>query len=181
MMCIIVGTLGRCLPHLANVSPFTNLSLFASRNLNRAVACATILCAMLVSDLVLFFSFGYQSFFMYSLFTYSGFLAMALFGKKLSFVSSAQIVGARPWALVLKGGTLLVWVWLFTCGYWLWTNLGVWLVSGLYSRTPHGLLACYFAALPFLRNAFMGDAIWALIIFGCSAMIKKTNLVRCKV
>jgi hypothetical protein len=166
-ICIIIGALGRVLPHLANFSPFTNLSVFASRNLNRAMACITILFSMLVSDSILFFSFGYRPFFMYSLFTYSGFLAIAFFGKKLLPKTDGKI-------LIFK-------IWLFTCGYWIWTNLGVWFVSNLYPKNLQGLFACYIAALPFLRNAFVGDAVWALIIFGCYAVIKRTNLLKCEV
>jgi hypothetical protein len=44
------------------------------------------------------------------------------------------------------------------------SNLGVFLVGGLYPRTPHGLVACYVAALPFLKSTLLGDLLWTLLL-----------------
>jgi hypothetical protein len=49
-------------------------------------------------------------------------------------------------------------------GFWLWTNLGVWLLSGLYPKTTAGFFECYIAALPFLRNGLLGDIVWITAI-----------------
>ena len=51
-------------------------------------------------------------------------------------------------------------------GFWIWTNFGVWLTSHLYPKSFAGLIACYTLALPFLRNALLGDLIWGVLIFG---------------
>jgi hypothetical protein len=42
--------------------------------------------------------------------------------------------------------------------FYLWTNFGVWQM-GWYSYTFSGLMQCYVAALPFLRNQLVGNLI----------------------
>lgn len=48
--------------------------------------------------------------------------------------------------------------------YWLWTNLGVWLFSGLYPSSLNGLMTCYIAALPFLRDTVLSGICWLVTI-----------------
>ncbi|MFN7098516.1 MAG: DUF6580 family putative transport protein, partial [Gammaproteobacteria bacterium] len=57
-----------------------------------------------------------------------------------------------------------------TCsaGYWLWSNLGVWL-AGWYSYSISGLLNCYSMALPFLSHALLGNVCWFAL---CSLLLK---------
>jgi hypothetical protein len=40
----------------------------------------------------------------------------------------------------------------------------------LYPRTAEGLAACYVAAIPFFRNALLGDAFYATVLFGAWAL-----------
>ena len=53
------------------------------------------------------------------------------------------------------------------------TNLGVWLVGGLYPHTLPGLENCYILALPFFRNTLMGDLLYTGVLFGSFAMAKR--------
>ena len=53
-----------------------------------------------------------------------------------------------------------------TLSFFVLTNLAVWAFSGMYPRTPEGLVACYVAALPFLQNSLAGDLTFALALFG---------------
>jgi uncharacterized membrane protein YqaE (UPF0057 family) len=46
------------------------------------------------------------------------------------------------------------------------TNFAVWAFSGIYTPDVGGLIKCYIAALPFLRNTIAGDAFWATALFG---------------
>jgi hypothetical protein len=52
-------------------------------------------------------------------------------------------------------------------GFWLWTNFGIWLTGdhGMYALSASGLAACYTNALPFLRNALVGDLAWGFLFF----------------
>jgi hypothetical protein len=46
------------------------------------------------------------------------------------------------------------------------TNFAVWALSPLYAADAAGLLKCYVAALPFLKNMAAGDLFWGLVLFG---------------
>jgi hypothetical protein len=48
------------------------------------------------------------------------------------------------------------------------TNFACWLLW--YPHTPEGLVACYAAALPFFRNTVLGDATFAAVLFGATAL-----------
>src|SRR5437762_2688679 len=45
-------------------------------------------------------------------------------------------------------------------------NLAVWASSGMYAADLDGLVHCYVAALPFLRNTVLGDMFWTALLFG---------------
>ena len=47
-------------------------------------------------------------------------------------------------------------------GYWLWTNLGTWM---LYPNTYPSLLDCYISAIPFLKSSLMGSLFWATVFY----------------
>ena len=40
----------------------------------------------------------------------------------------------------------------------------------MYPHTLDGLVSCYVAALPFLRNTFAGDLMWTAGLFGLYAL-----------
>ncbi len=85
------------------------------------------------------------------LFTWSAFILIGIFGtlvKRNSKHHFFKITGL---------GILSV---LF---FYLWTNFGWWLTSGMYQMTFPGLIKCYIAALPFLRNQLFSVLIFAPI------------------
>ena len=43
----------------------------------------------------------------------------------------------------------------------------------MYTLTLNGLVECYVAALPFLRNALVGDLAWGLVLFLSFQGVKK--------
>jgi hypothetical protein len=149
---IIIGTLGRLIPHPANVTPMAALALFSGSKLSKKMALLTIAITMLASDALLAYLNHYPVFSFWSLFTYSGFLGITLLGIKLNQHSSQT--------------KILSFVLAASLGFWLWTNFGVWLTSGLYAKNIIGITTCYIAALPFLRNELLGSLAWQIIIFG---------------
>jgi len=50
--------------------------------------------------------------------------------------------------------------------FFLVTNFAVWAFSPLYAANTAGLVKCYVAGLPFLRNMVEGDLFWGLVLFG---------------
>jgi len=56
-------------------------------------------------------------------------------------------------------------------GFFLFSNFAVWAVWNMYPMTLAGLGACYVAALPFFRNALVGDLLWSGLLFGAPLFI----------
>lgn len=51
--------------------------------------------------------------------------------------------------------------------FFVWTNFGVWHIGGLYQHTWAGLVECYIAAVPFLRNQLLSTV---LFVPACSVV-----------
>jgi hypothetical protein len=50
-------------------------------------------------------------------------------------------------------------------GFWLWTNFGTWLMtSDLYPKTFQGLVDCFIAGLPFLKNSLIASLAYSFIL-----------------
>ena len=49
--------------------------------------------------------------------------------------------------------------------FFLVTNFAVWAVYETYPHTPEGLLTCYLAGLPYLRNAVISTAVFGAVLF----------------
>ena len=58
-------------------------------------------------------------------------------------------------------------------GFFLVTNFAVWWGSAFYPQDAGGLLACYVAALPFLKNAIAGALFYSLLMFGGWALLTR--------
>ncbi len=105
------------------------------------------------------------------LFTWSGFLIPALF--------SARLINFLKLRLKLKQLNLIITGLSANFFFYIWTNLGVWLLDswGLYSKDPAGLVRCYINALPFLKNQVCSSLIFiplgVLLIETTSALSKK--------
>lgn len=152
---IIIGILGRLIPHPANFTPIDNLCLFSGAKLKRGFAILTMFACLIISDFVLSIVYGYSPFGYWSLFNYSAYLVMILAGSMLKDKYSFK--------------NLFIYTVSAAFGFWVWTNFGSWLFGFsaiIYPKNLAGLLSCYTAALPFLRNAVLGNLIWMVIIFG---------------
>lgn len=134
-----------------NVELVMTVSVLASICLGRRWGMAVALLSLMISDLVI----GNT---MIMIFTWSAFAAIALGGswlknKSFMFGAGYGLVGA-----------------LFFYGY---TNLGVWLIGGMYPRTLAGLIECYMMGLPFLK---LHAASSVLLLSGLLIFIKLFNL-----
>jgi hypothetical protein len=141
---VVLAALGRLVPHAANVTPLYAVALFACAVLPRRWAIAVPVTAMIVTDLFI----GLHE---TILFTWSGMLVFAWLGFGLRGRTATLPVIASS----LAGSV----------GFFLWTNFGVWLTMPLYPLTGAGLAQCYIAALPFFRNAVLGNIAFAGALF----------------
>jgi hypothetical protein len=155
---IVLAALSRLLPHPPNFAPITALAVFgAIRYADRRAAVLTPLAALLVSDLVreVLYRYGlvpewgiYRGMWV----VYGTTALIALMGR--------LACGTRSPGLI--AGTTLA----GSCLFFLLTNFAVWARGTTYPHTAEGLVACYTAALPFFRNALLGDAFFATALFG---------------
>lgn len=150
---MVVGTavILRLLPHAPNFAPIGALALFGGAYLNGIFAFVVPLSAMFVSDL--FLGFHNTMFFVYGSFILIGLLGLWLKNHK----SAGNVILASLSSSVL---------------FFLLTNFGVWLVSGMYQKTASGLMESYFMALPFFRNTLLGDLFYTGVFFGGYEVLK---------
>lgn len=157
---ILIGAVSRVAPHLPNMTAMTSLSLLVGTQFSRKSAVLIVALALLISDLLLAYGFGYAVFGPWSLFTYSGFIVISLLGKYLAPLKRVYLLGFVICA---------------SLAFWVWTNFGVWLLDGMYPKSFSGLIMCYTAALPFLRNAVMGDVLWMLVLLNILYYAKRIS------
>lgn len=137
---IIIALLGACLRiflnetvAVPNFEAITSLSLLAGSFLGGVLGSLTSLSMIFLSDIYL----GNTQIF---LFTWSAFLLAGIIGSLLKRNSKNYTFKAIGLGL----GSVLF--------FFLWTNFGWWLTSGMYEMSFLGLLKCYLAGLAFLRN-----------------------------
>jgi len=150
LLWLAIGVFGRLVPHLPNMTPFTSLSVLAGAVFARRISFLLILVTLVLSDLFLAFLYHYPVFGTWTLFTYSGFALIVL-------ASSYQLKQIKFLDTLLFAGVS-------SLGFWVWTNFGVWLTSHIYPLNFNGLVMCYGAAIPFLRNALLGSLLWMVVL-----------------
>ena len=153
MMLAAAGT--RLLPHPPNLTPIAAMALFGGAHFASPLAAFSVpLFAMLLSDLLLGFGLHPVMPFVYGSFAVTVWLGRWLRTRRSSVaITVAAVCGSVVFFVV--------------------TNLGVWLVGGLYPRTLDGLVTCYIAAIPFFRNTLAGDAFYTVALFGGFALAQR--------
>lgn len=149
---IAFGVIMRLLPHPANLAPMGAIALFGGAVLPRKLAWWVPVTAMVASDGVLGFYHGI-------VFTWVGFLLVALYGMGLRSRTNWLRV-----PLGVAGGSVI---------FFLVSNFGVWAQGQLYAHTWSGLVQCYQMALPFYRNTFLGDLLYSVLLFAAYAYAQR--------
>jgi len=153
---VALAALARLLPHPPNFVPVAALALFAGALVpDRRLAFLVPLVAMLISDLFLGFHAGMALIYVCMAITVA--IGMQLTNRiRFTTVAGAAVVSSVLFFVI--------------------TNFGVWLTSGMYGHNLSGLLACYVAAIPFYHYTLLGNAFYAAILFGGFALIERTSL-----
>lgn len=149
-LCLIAaGVLMRILPHPANFAPITAISIFGGSVLPKKISIWVPLGAMMISDAIIGF---------YTL--------MPLIWACYLCIVIASSRWLRPVSL-RKGIGLTLSASIF---FYIVTNFGVWITSGMYAHTWSGLVSCYVLAIPFFRNTLLSDALYTAVLFGVYAL-----------
>jgi hypothetical protein len=143
---IVAAAALRLVPHPPNFSPIDAMALFSGAYLGRrGIAFVAPLAALLLSDLVLGFYHGMAT-------VYATVALIVLIGWWLSSKRTPLRIGTAAVASSVV--------------FFVITNFGMWLFSGIYPVTYAGLVACYTAAIPFFQNTVAGDLFYTVLLFG---------------
>jgi hypothetical protein len=134
------------------MTPIFAMALFGGATLSdRRLAFLVPLSAMFLSDLVL----GFHN------------EMIAVYGAFAIIVCLGLWLQGRKTIVTITGAAILTSLIFFVV-----SDFGIWLTGDMYPRTLAGLVACYTAALPFLRNQMVGDLFYTAVLFGGFALLE---------
>ena len=148
---ILAGIGVRLLPHPANFTPLTAIALFSGTVLTPGMALTVPVIAMMASDLIL----GPHELFWL---TWGSFFLTVWIGFRVRQNQKTTTI-----FLGTLAGSVL---------FFILTNLGVFLFQNMYPKNFPGLIECYAMALPFFRNALLGDFFYSFVFFGIFYLAK---------
>jgi len=160
---IVMAAATRLLPHPPNLTSLTAVALFGGAVFSdRRLAFAVPFAALLLSDVALglYYSWSSMAYQPHMWVQYFAFGLVVLLGMSLRGSSSAFGIG---------GTTLAA-----SCLFFAVTNFGEWVFQPWYPKTLQGLVDAYVAAIPFFRNAVLGDFGYAALLFGGFHFLERT-------
>jgi uncharacterized protein DUF6580 len=150
---IAIAALLRIAPHPWNFTPIGAIALFSGAVLkDRRLAFLFPVLALFAGDV-------FVGFHKLMPVVYASFLLNVAIGlwlrdrRTVARISLATLVGAVQFFIVV--------------------DLGVWALESTYPHTREGLIACYVAAIPFLRNMLASDAFYGALLFGGYALAER--------
>lgn len=151
---LALAAMGRFIEHAPNFAPMIGVALFAGFFFRRWwVGLLAPMTAMAATDAVIGF--------------YDWRMMAVVYAAIALAVAARVVLRKRFTALRLASCTLAA-----SIGFFVLTNMGVWLFSGMYPQTLEGLGACFAAAVPFFKYGFAGDVVYTTGLFGSWALIR---------
>lgn len=151
---IFIGAVGRiALRNLPNIETIMVITFIAAVYLREWYALLIPMAALFISDLFMGNLAMTSAFSRILIFTYSGFIMVALISRhyRTYFRNNATTVSPGSVANTAMFGILFVLV------YDMWTNFGAYLL--MYPHTLDGLFLCYTMAVPFMLNHLLSGAV----------------------
>ncbi len=149
---LTLGIITRFIVHVPNFTPIIALALFSGMYVKKQYAVAVPLLLMIVSDIFI----GLHS---TVFFTWTSIALIAVVGTSMKENRSALKTTAFG---------------LFSAvAFFVLTNVGVWLMSGLYAPTAAGLQNCFVMAIPFFRSTLASTMIYSLLFISLYEVIAK--------
>ena len=149
LILIIFDIFLRVIPHPANFAPITASALFVGTYLPKKWAFLVPILAMIISDYLLYPNMMFHS---TTAYVWGSFMISGLIGLWLKSHQSPKFI---------FGASLIS-----SLQFFLVTNFGVWLTSGMYEHTFSGLMQSYVMGVPFYRWTLLGDLIYTGAFFG---------------
>lgn len=149
----VLGAVARLLPHAPNFTPVGSVSLFGGARLRGWQAWVLPLALMAVTDPLVG---GYS---VATPWVYASFLISVWLGRYLRGSENALRIGSLCAVSSVQ--------------FFLLTNFGTWLGTGMYAHTVSGLVQCYVAAIPFFGRTLAGDLLYTGALFGLHAWLSR--------
>lgn len=158
ILLVFAAALSRLLPHPDNFTPISAMALFGAAYFSRhALTLAIPFIALFISDLVLNNIIYHQYYPELTLITswwiYAAFGLVMLAGW---LMLRQKVTTVRVLTATLVSSIL----------FFLVSNFSTWAETTLYPKTFGGLMMCYTAGLPFLKNTLLGDLFFSAVMFG---------------
>lgn len=141
----------KILPHTPNFSPELTFVFYLGAVLTNKYRTTAVFFMIVIVDAIYALIAPYPAFGWWTFFTYTGFWLTCFWGSHFHDILDKPIflLGAPSMSIA----------------FWVWTNFGVWVTSGMYPLSVSGLFDCFFLALPFLGYSFIASCLWSLILF----------------
>jgi hypothetical protein len=165
-----VAFTGKTLSPLANFTPIGAMALFGGCYFtDKWKAYLVPLGILLLSD-VLLMQTVYKDFshgFLYEGWgwIYASFALMVLIGNYIKRVNAKSVLLAAVAAALT---------------HWIVSDFGVWLGGGTdittglpFTRDAHGLMMCYYLAIPFMKNMLIGNLLYGALLFGGFELLQR--------
>lgn len=150
---IFAIALFRVLPHPPNVSPVAAMALLGGAYFtDKRMAFILPFLALILSDLIIGFHNS-------MIFVYAGFALTVGMGIWMQKKITANRVAAATVA-----STLL---------FFIITNFGAWMMTGMYPMNAGGLMQAYAAGIPFLQNSLLGNLAFSAVMFGGFVLMQR--------
>ncbi|HMM62159.1 MAG TPA: hypothetical protein PKC86_01220 [Candidatus Saccharibacteria bacterium] len=158
ILCLILFGIGwRLIPHIPNFAPIGAIAITAGMMLHWRKAVFIPLVIMIITDITIGLYSGF-------IWTWLSVAIIPLAGYLLRRLP-------QTWRISFGAlGASLI--------FFIVSNFGVWVASGMYSHTLTGLIDCYVMALPFLRATLVSDLVFTatfITVFEYSATLLKTR------
>lgn len=141
---VLIGIIGRLMPHLPNMTPMVSLSVIGNTSLRLRYNLLMLAVTMLLANAILALWHGYPLASSWCLANCGGLLCITLLGRCLPRM--------RLHSLNLLGQSLFL-----STIYWGWLNAQTWICTTLYPLNWHGFILAQTAGIPFLRNMYLAD------------------------
>lgn len=146
---VLLGITWRLVPHLPNFAPIGAIALVTGMILGWRQSVLAVVVVMAVSDLVI----GSYSSMPWTWLGLGLIGGVGVLARKLPSLWRAP-VGAL-------GASSL---------FFIVSNFGTWLASGMYSHDLAGLVQCYVMALPFFRATLLSDLVFGMLLMAVYAV-----------
>ncbi len=159
-MLVAIAAALQLVPHQPNFTATLAVALFAGAYLGGTLGTFVAFAPMAIVNAVwVFHNPGYaKSVGAIMGFDYAAVILVMVVGMALT-VHKRKIGGRKAIPASLIGATV------GSVVFFLVSNFGVWVASGMYPMTWSGLVVCYVAAIPFFGNTILSTAAFSFIFF----------------